>query len=233
MPRAPRLALLAVLLGVAVLAGESRSGGERGAARAAPAADRPVRVAAVGDSITWGRGIPDRERRSYPAELARLLGAGYEVRNFGVSGRTLLRRGDKPYWRTPAFEAAKAFAPDIVVITLGTNDTAPQNWQHRADFVADYRAMVDVFRALPSRPRIWVCYPVPMFGRFAARDVVLRGEVIPLIDRVARAEGVPAVDLYSVLRGRADLVPDGIHPSAEGARVIAETVARAIRAGRP
>jgi hypothetical protein len=93
--------------------------------------------------------------------------------------------------------------------------------------------MVGVFRALPSRPRIWGCYPVPMFGRFAAGDAVLRGEVIPLIDRVARAEGVPAVDLYSVLRGRADLVPDGIHPGAERARVIAETVARGIQAGRP
>ena len=66
-------------------------------------AGEAVRVACVGDSITYGSGIPDREHNSYPAQLQKLLGDGYEVRNFGVSGATLLKNGDKPYWKEKAF----------------------------------------------------------------------------------------------------------------------------------
>jgi acyl-CoA thioesterase I len=187
------------------------------------------RVAAVGDSITWGSGLADRERDSYPAQLGRLLGDPHEVRNFGVNGTTLLRNGDRPYWTTSSFDAARAFAPDVVVIMLGTNDAKPQNWRHREEFVADYVAMIDAFAALPSRPTIWVCHPVPTFGAYGVRDPVLRNHVIPMIDRVAEVRQVPVIDLYAVLRGRGDLFPNGIHPNAEGARLIAETVRQAIR----
>ena len=59
-----------------------------GAAPAAPAARRPVKVACVGNSITYGYGIAGRETRSYPAQLQRMLGDGYLVGNFGKSGAT-------------------------------------------------------------------------------------------------------------------------------------------------
>ena len=66
----------------------------------APAADQEkIRVACVGDSITFGSGIQDRNTNSYPAQLGRLLGEKWETRNFGVSGATLLKNGDKPYWK--------------------------------------------------------------------------------------------------------------------------------------
>jgi acyl-CoA thioesterase-1 len=123
--------------------------------------------------------------------------------------------------------------PDVVVIMLGTNDAKPQNWRHQEEFAADYVAMIDVFAALPSRPAIWVCHPVPTFGAYGARDPVLRNDVIPMIDRAAKIRRVPAIDLYAALRGRVDLFPNGIHPNAEGARLIAETVRRAIRTPRP
>ena len=57
---------------------------------AAPvAAQEKIRVACVGDSITFGSGIRDRQTNSYPAQLGRLLGEKWEARNFGVSGATL------------------------------------------------------------------------------------------------------------------------------------------------
>jgi len=55
-------------------------------------------VACVGDSITYGSGISDRANDSYPAQLERLLkqyDSRWEVGNFGVSGATLLRNGDR------------------------------------------------------------------------------------------------------------------------------------------
>src|SRR5271168_4090727 len=101
----------------------------------------PIRVACVGDSITFGAGVT--KGWPYPAQLGRMLGSGYDVRNFGVSGATLLRAGDKPYDKQKAFPAALAFKPDIVILMLGTNDTKPQNWgPHAAEFDADYRWLV-------------------------------------------------------------------------------------------
>ncbi|MEG2791940.1 MAG: sialate O-acetylesterase, partial [Odoribacter sp.] len=48
-----------------------------------------IKVACVGNSVTYGYLIPNREKDCYPAQLARMLGEGYEVVNFGKSGATL------------------------------------------------------------------------------------------------------------------------------------------------
>jgi len=186
-------------------------------------------VACVGDSITYGSGITDRANDSYPAQLQRILrqhDPAWEVRNFGVSGATLLRRGDKPYIGQSAYNDARACNPDIVIIKLGTNDSKPQNWQYKGDFVADYSAMIDVFRALPSKPVVWICKPVPAFAvNFAIRPEVIRDEILTLIDQIAQEKGTPVIDLYTALLDYGNLFPDNIHPNAEGAGVMAETIA--------
>lgn len=56
-----------------------------------------IRVACIGNSITYGARIKNRDRDSYPAVLSRMLGEAYWVKNFGVSARTLLNKGDHPY----------------------------------------------------------------------------------------------------------------------------------------
>ena len=66
--------------------------------------------------------------------MHRLLGPGYEARNYGVSGRTLLKKGDFPYWNENAYRQSREWNPDIVVIQLGTNDSKPQNWRHSTNF---------------------------------------------------------------------------------------------------
>ena len=75
-----------------------------------------IKVACVGDSITYGSGIKDRANDSYPAQLGKILGEGYDVRNFGVGGATLLSKGNKPYVQTDQFVPAMRFLPDIVII---------------------------------------------------------------------------------------------------------------------
>src|SRR5262245_37261270 len=82
-------------------------------AAGADAASEKVRVACVGDSITFGHGIKDREHASYPARLAVMLGDKYEVRNFGVSGATLIKRGTRPYDQQSAFRGALKFRPQV------------------------------------------------------------------------------------------------------------------------
>jgi acyl-CoA thioesterase-1 len=107
-----------------------------------------ARIACVGDSITYGYGLASPSQQSYPAVLQTLLGTQHTVSNFGTSGCTLLKKGDKPYWNDANFGASDAFKPDVVVVMLGTNDAKPQNWAYQADFASDYGSMIDHYRAL-------------------------------------------------------------------------------------
>ena len=49
-------------------------------------AQQRIKVACVGNSITYGTGLSDRATQSYPVKLQKLLGERYEVENFGKPG---------------------------------------------------------------------------------------------------------------------------------------------------
>ena len=189
-----------------------------------------IRVACVGDSITFGAGVENRGQNNYPKVLGRLLGAGYETRNFGVNGATLLKKGDKPYWKTGAFKAATGFKPHIVIVKLGTNDSKPQNWKHKGQYAADLAALADHFASLPTQPKIWLCKPAPVYrDRWGINEKAVKGEVIPLLEGVAKKKKLPIIDLYKALSGIKQHFPDGIHPNAKGAEILARAVYQAIK----
>lgn len=220
--------VLALLTAVAALA--LAASGQSPSAPATSA--RPLRVACLGDSITEGAGTNDPATQSYPAQLAALLGAGYEVRNFGKGGATLLDVGDLPYRSLPHFAQACAFNPDIVIVALGTNDSKPQNWQHRDRFAANYVSLIRQLRALPSHPRLFICQPMPAWppSAWGISPDVIENELRPLLADLARSEGVGLIDLFTPMRDQHALTPDHVHPNAEGAAIIAQTVAQAIQA---
>lgn len=186
-------------------------------------------VACVGDSITYGSGISNRDYNSYPAQMGRMLQKfdnQWQVQNFGVSGATLLRNADKPYVQQSAYNQALAAEPDAVIIKLGTNDSKPHNWALKDDFISDYLFLIDSFAELPSKPKIWICYPVPAFNdNFGISNAVIKDEIIPLVNQIAELRDVEVIDLYTALSGASALFPDGIHPNAEGAKLIAEAIA--------
>jgi lysophospholipase L1-like esterase len=200
------------------------------AAANANATATPIRVACVGDSITYGYGLMHRDTESYPAVLGRLLGADYEVRNFGVSGATLLKGGSFPYWQHPAFQAATDFAAQIVIIKLGTNDAATRNWQaHGPEFAADAAAFLAHFRDLPSKPAIWVCLPMPVFGPTHTVVNGPRPEIRRILADTAQAAGGRVIDAFTPFAGHAEMFADGLHPDAAGAALLAKTVAGALK----
>ncbi len=190
-----------------------------------------VRVACIGNSITFGAGIRNRSRDSYPSVLARMLGDSYWVKNFGVSARTMLNKGDHPYMNEPAYKNALAFNPNIVVIKLGTNDSKSFNWKYKADFMKDAQTMIDAFKGLPSQPKIYLCYPSKAYlTGDGINDDIISKEIIPMIKKLAKKNNLSVIDLHTAMDGMPELFPDRIHPNEKGAQVMAKVVYQSISA---
>ena len=195
-------------------------------------ARKVVRVACVGNSITYGTGIANREHDAYPAQLQRMLGKDYVVGNFGKPGATLLRHGHRPYFQQTEFRDAMQFKGDIAVIHLGINDTDPRNWPNfRDEFVGDYVALMDSLRQANPKVRIILSRLTPIrydHPRFDSGTELWRREISETIDRIAASQGVELIDFYQPLIAHPDWLSDGIHPDPRGAKALAETVYKGI-----
>ena len=138
-----------------------------------PANASAINVACVGDSIT--QGYLSTKGMTYPNQLQTMLGSGYKVTNFGAGGRTMLKKGDNPYWRTGPLKQALASKPAIVVLMLGTNDAKWKNWGPlSAEFPVDYKSMIDAFKNVSTKPKIYLMVPPPLYqdGRCEPVDAV-------------------------------------------------------------
>jgi len=201
-------------------------------ARRKPKVEPKIKVSCVGNSITYGMRLDDREHESYPAQLQALLGDRYEVGNFGKSGATLLRHGHRPYFEQEEFRQAMDFAGDIVVIHLGINDTDPRNWPHYQDeFVEDYLALVDSLRSVNPKARFLIARMTPIgstHSRFISGTKTWHGQIQEAIETVAEASGAELIDFYEPLYHYPWMFPDAVHPTAEGAGILAKTVYQGI-----
>jgi lysophospholipase L1-like esterase len=189
-----------------------------------------IKVACVGDSITVGA-RSSTPAKTYPAQLGALLGAAYQVDNFGVGGTTLLRSGDSPYVNTANYVASGTFGPDVVLIMLGTNDTKQGNWDKMAAFDGDYKSLVAHYAALVTHPKIYIVSPPPIFGPnpYGISAANLDNGVLPAVKKVAADTGTPFVDVYTALRGLGADFPDNVHPGDVGNAKIAETAYAVLR----
>ena len=209
-----------------------------------------IRVACIGNSITDGHGIDVATQYGYPAELQKRLGNGYWVKNFGVSARTMLNKGDYPYMNEMAWQDALAFKPDVVIIKLGTNDSKPYNWQHNSEFRQDLEQMVTTLcpalaqsakkgkksknqknQTSSLKPQIFLCTPIPAFkSTWEINDSVIVNGIIPIQKEVAQKYGLRVIDLHTLYANDGDkMLTDGIHPDGKGAQRLAEIIAGEIK----
>jgi acyl-CoA thioesterase-1 len=194
----------------------------------AAAAQQKIKVACVGNSITEGGDIETGKR--YPDQLQAFLGDSYEVRNYGIGGRTLLKKGDFSYWQEQKYKEVLDWAPDVVIIKLGTNDSKPQNWIYSEEFEQDYRAFIQSFKHIKGHRKIFVCTPVPVFqDAYGITATIVQDEIVPIVQKVAKAEGVVVIDLFAALSGKSEMFPDGVHPNADGAKFMAEEIYKVLR----
>ncbi|MBQ8760950.1 MAG: sialate O-acetylesterase [Bacteroidales bacterium] len=192
-----------------------------------------IKVACIGNSVTYGYGHENPEVTSYPSQLATMLGDDYEVGNFGKSGATLLRKGHRPYNEQEEYKKALEFAPDIAIIHLGLNDTDPRNWKYyKREFISDYVSLIEDIEKVNPEVEIYICRMTPIFHwhhRFLKGTRDWYWEIQATIENIAEniAE-VKLIDLQEILYHRPDLMPDALHPDPEGATLIARRVYSAI-----
>ena len=209
-------------------------------ARKTPKPDA-IKVACIGNSITDGHGIDLAEQNGYPAQLQRMLGDGYWVKNFGVSARTMLNKGDNPYMKEIAWEDAQ-----------GTNDSKPQNWQYKDEFKQDLCQMITTLRpdllqpvkkakkgkknkATPAvaKPQIFLCTPIPALKpSWNINDSIIANGIIPIQQEVANQYGLQVIDLHTLFgTDPGNLQNDGIHPNEKGVRHMTQIIADAVKGG--
>ena len=192
------------------------------------AQQKKIKVACVGNSITYGSGVANREVNAYPVKLQGMLGEEYEVGNFGKPGATLLNKGHRPYIQQQEYKDAIAFAGDIVVIHLGINDTDPRNWPNYQDeFIEDYRSLIKDFREANPKARFLIARMTPLSDRHWRYESGTRDwheQIQEAIACVARAEGIQMINFFEPLHPYPFILEDNIHPNAEGAEMLAKIV---------
>ncbi len=194
------------------------------------AKDGQIRVACVGDSITYGHGIWQFQKYNYPSVLQRLLGDGYCVNNYGYSAKCLLKDANQPYTKTTLYDKSLGFAPDIVIIMLGSNDTKHFNWKGADAFKSEYIDFINSYLLLGSHPDVYLIAPPGVWCKngddvmYHISNSVIKDELDPAIREVAQQLGVNFIDMYGAFENRPNLFSDGVHPNRQGADLLAHIV---------
>lgn len=201
-----------------------------------------IKVACIGDSITYGHGISDWENNNYPAVLQELLGEEYHVMNFGSSGACVNPEGDQPYMSRAVYQESLDYDADIIVFMLGTNDSKPENWTDKDGFLENYMELLGAYLQGEDTPKVYIglCaeayYTDDLDSSTGMTNYDIQpkiiDEIVEAIDLYAISSGfaIEVIDIHSLTEAHPEWFEvDGVHPNKDGAKAIAETVAEAIR----
>lgn len=231
------IAAISVVLALVIAFIALYSNGLSGIHHHKKAKEGQIKVACVGDSITYGHGVGGWAKNNYPAQLQKMLGEGYHVENFGVSGATLSPDGDKPYVETKQYKLALEYDADILVVMLGTNDSKPENFTSALDLIDDYKALIQSFRENNSDLKVIVCSPAKAFFVNEKSETtsfdIQPNKVTQIRNRVCSwtiFTPYYTVDIYELTENHPEwFEKDGVHPSKDGAKAIAELIAGKIK----
>lgn len=192
------------------------------------AKDSQIKVACVGDSITYGCMVENWRKNNYPAILSGLLGEKYCVNNFGYTNRTAIKSGDFPLVKEKVYKQSIDFKPNIVVLLLGSNDSKENNWS-KEKFVNDYSEMIDSYLEQENLQKLYLLVPPPVFevkGKilYKLRKSVIENEICPAVKQIAKTKGVELIDLHKLFENKKDLFADGVHPNAKGCSLLAQKI---------
>ena len=187
-----------------------------------------VKVACVGDSITYGA-TSTNDQQNYPNYLQEMLGLDYHVLNAGISGYSIVSTDQYAYKKSNEFSQAISFLPDVVLFALGTNDANPtpnqpyKDWENEANdranrFDQSTNELLDAFIAENNDVQIIMLLPTSLFKvgddgwNAEAWNANLTKHVIPRLKRIAEERSLMTVDLYSWSLENKNIFVDGLHP---------------------
>lgn len=201
-----------------------------------------IKVACIGDSITYGHGVSDWTKNNYPAVLQELLGEKYHVANFGSSGACVNPDGDQPYASREIYTAALEYDADIIVFMMGTNDAKPENWTDEEGFMEDYIELLGSFCQGEKSPQIYIGLCTEAFYSkgedestgMTSYDIqpAVIDQIVDTLSLQAVTSGfaIKTVDIHSLSEAHPEWFEvDGIHPNNDGAKAMAEEFAKAIQ----
>lgn len=194
-----------------------------------------IKVACVGDSVTYGHGISNWPKNNYPKQLQALLGDGYHVNSYGVSGRAVQPGSDQPYTALPHYQESLDYDADFVVFMMGTNDSKPENWVDAATYREALLTLLDSY----GDAKILLCtVPTAYFPQGQTEGLTnydiqpaIVDEIADILRQVAGERGYPLIDIHALTaRNPQWFEKDGVHPSNEGAAAIAQEVCGFLKA---
>lgn len=197
-----------------------------------------IKVACVGDSVTYGHSVTPWRKNNYPALLGAMMGEGYHVCSFGVSGSTVQDSGDQPYTATKAYTQSVEYEADILVFMLGSNDSKPENWLGEEKFREAYEKLLDSYLQGEKKPTVYLCTPPKAYFPENITEGLTNYDIQPLyveavadiVRDIATERNLPVIEINSLTENRRDLFgKDNVHPNNEGAKAIAQEVFASIK----
>lgn len=173
-------------------------------------AAKPVKILALGDSLTEGYGLSTES--AYPAQLEQLIAArgrsGVTITNAGVSGSTSASAVSRLKWHLKA-------KPDILILALGANDAL--RGLDPADTRKNLAAAIELAQKQKVKVLLVGMKAPPNYGNAYSRQFETIFTDLAKQYRVGLApfllEGVAGVPKLNL--------PDGLHPNALGYQRIA------------
>ena len=187
-----------------------------------------TRVVCIGNSQTAGTGTTNPATKAWPAQLRTMLGSEYSLLNCGVSGSVMTKAGSSPFWNKSQYTQARNFDPQILIISIGSDDASTANLPFIGNFATDYIAMIDSFRVNGKNPLVYICYPTSCFGN-TAQNTVLHDQILPLIDQVHSMRETTVIDFYNPMLPYGNLFPDHLNPNDQGAASMARIVYNSLK----
>ena len=232
MKKVLRILLAVVLVLALVMAGGFvylYFNGMSGVSHTTEAGEGQIRIACVGDSITYGHGISGWPENNYPSVLQGLLEDGYHVNNYGVSSFAVQVNADRSYRTLAHYQENLAYDADVVVFMMGSNDAKPENWVDTATFQTDLMTLLDSY----GDARIILCTPASAFfleGQtegVTSHDIQPRvvDEIADICRQIAQEQGYEMLDIHELTARHPEwFAADGVHPNNDGAEAIAQMV---------
>lgn len=190
--------------------------------------DRHVRIACIGDSLTYGECLnAGRSENPYPKVLQSLLGTeDYTVEGFGKQGGVLsIGHDPRTYSSTTQYQDSMRFKPDVVILCLGTNDATRADLTTQSgkdNFRAGLENLLTAYRRI-GVTAFYVC--LPPYNENAARQSNMINLVIPQLKELCEEFSLPVLDLFTPTNGKSQyLLSDTLHLTDEGYAYMAQLV---------